>query len=407
MSRVIPQVLMAAVCIAFGFALGRMYPADKGPQPRPSWAGPPIAGMNPSRPGALPTPKGPDTTTPRVATVPTTDPAPQDHEHTTGCNHDMPAPEIGPLPDDVQGPLRDLLTALHDAVRATDSEAMTSAQRKLCDWVGGDAQRALEVLDWFKREEDPSSLNILMAALSMDPRIANEERVVGAFLDIARGDASVARRMEALYFIGQGAKRGPEVERELVALARGDADPSIRVAAVVALRQQIDIDPSVAERFNPEFLMVASQATDPGVRQQALQAVRMRHAGGDLVRNVAAFLRQDEDVAVRITAAEQLGETRAQYRTAAMAALAEGFKNDATEDVRRACILALVRVGRDEALPSLRDLRSVDPRLTQDIDDYIRILESGEKDLEWIFDEKSRLERARYPENSFDAATDH
>lgn len=319
----------------------------------------------------------------------------------------MPPPEIGPLPDDVQGPLRDLLTSLHDAVRSLDPDAMTEAQRKVSEWVGGDALRALEVIDWFKREEDPSSLNLLMSSLNMDPRIVNDQRVVGAFLEVARRDTSVSRRMEALYFIGQGAKRGPEVERDLLQLARGDADPSVRVAAVVALRQQIDIDPSVAERYNPEFLLVAGQSTDPGVRQQALQAVRMRQASDDQVRNVAAFLRQDDDVSVRITAAEQLGEVRAQNRATAMAALAEGFKSDATEDVRRACMLALVRAGRDEAVPTLRSLRDVDPRMAQDIDDYVQILERGEKDLDWIYEEKGRLERARYPENAFDPPTDH
>ncbi len=319
----------------------------------------------------------------------------------------MPPPEIGPLPEDVQGPLRDLLSSLHDAVRKSDPDGMTEAQRKISEWVGADAQRALELLDWFKREEDPSSLNILMASLTMDPRIANEPRVVSAFLDVARRDASPSRRMEALSFIGQGAKRSPEVERDLLSLARGDADPSIRVAAVVALRQQIDIDPSAAERYNPEFLLVAGQSADPGVRQQAIQAIRMRQAADDQVRSVAAFLRQDEDVAVRMTAAEQLGGARAQFRSTAMAALAEGFKTDATEDVRRACMLALVRAGRGEAVATLRGLRDVDPRMTQDIDDYVRILEGGEVDLDWIYDEKGRLERARIPENTFDPPTDH
>lgn len=319
----------------------------------------------------------------------------------------MPPPEIGPLPDDVQGTLRDLLTSLHDAVRNSDPEAQTEAQRKLCEWVGEDPQRAIELIDWFKREEDPSSLNILMASLTMDPRVANEPRVVSAFLDIARRDSSLSRRMEALAFMGQGAKRSPEVERDLLALARGDADPQIRVAAVVALRQQIDIDPSAAERYNPEFLLVAGQSSDPGVRQQAVQAVRMRQAADDQIRSVAAFLRQDEDVAVRVTAAEQLGEVRAQYRSTSMAALAEGFKSDATEDVRRACVLALVRAGRGEAVATLRGLRDIDPRMTQDIDDYVTILERGEVDLDWIFDEKGRLEQARFPENTFDPPTDH
>lgn len=403
MGRFLSLILGAAVCVAAGFALGRMT-VQPTPAVRPAATGVSTTkGAAPTAP--LPTPKG---TAPTPA-VPPTQPVASNppHPDEDGCVHEhAPAPEISPLPDDVQGPLRDLLTSLHDAVHKGDGDAMTNAQRKLSEWVGDDPQHALELLGWFRREEDPSSLNIVMGAISVNPRIANDTQVVSAFLEVARRDPSSNRRMEALSFLGQGAKRPPEVEREMVTLARGDADPSVRVAAIVALRQQIDIDPTAAERFNPEFLDAASHATDPAVRQQALQAVRVRELSGDQVRGMSAFLRQDEDPSVRITAADQLGEVRPQYRSAAMQTLSEGFRSDSGEDVRRACMIAIVKAGRGEAVGTLRQLREIDPRLSQDIDDYLTILGSGEVDLDRIWEEKSHLEQGRAPQNQFDPPAD-
>ncbi len=404
MGRILALVLGAAVCVAAGFGLGRL---SVQPTPAPHAASTGVStpkGTTPTAP--LPTPKG---TTPAPVTPTATPPVATDHHDPDGDEHvheHAPAPDIAPLPDDVQGPIRDLLTALHDAVHKGDGEAMTEVQRKLSEWVGDDPQRALELLGWFRREADPSSLNIVMGSISVNPRIANDTQVVSAFLDVARRDPSSNRRMEALQFLGQGGKRPPEVEREMVTLARGDPDPSVRVAAIVALRQQIDLDPTAAQRFNPEFLDAASHATDPQVRQQALQAVRIRELTGDQVRGMAAFLRQDEDPSVRITAAEQLGDVRPQYRTSAMETLSEGFRSDSGEDVRRACMLAIVKAGRGEAVGTLRQLREIDPRLSQDIDDYLGILGNGEIDLDRIWEEKAHLEQGRAPQNQFDPPTD-
>lgn len=407
MGKFLAQLLGAAACVAVGFALGRMTVEKAPPAGAPAKrAGGTTAstGRSPRATPSLPTPKG--TAGPHTSPAPPVAGPPDGPAHHDHDEHDIPAPEIAPLPDDVQGPLRDLLTALHDAVRKSDPDGMTEAQRKLSEWVGADAERALALIGWFKREEDPSSLNIVMAALTMDPRMATESKVVAAFLEVARRDPSSNRRMEALSFLGQGAKRDAEVERELLRLSGMDADPSIRVAAIVALRQQIDVDPSVAQRYNPEFLAAASASNDPAVRQQALQAMRMREAQDDQVRGVASFLRQDQDPAVRITAAEQLGEVRARDRATAITALSEGFRTDSQEDVRRACVLALVKAGRGEAVQALRGLHGLDPRLDEDIADYVQILERGEVDLDVIFEEKGRLEQARSSQNSFDPPTD-
>ncbi len=85
MSKFIAQVLVAAVCVVFGFALGRMYPPDKGPSPRPTGSGSAnTTGTPTTRPGALPQPKGSGPSTGPVAVSPTTGPLPPDHEHEKG-----------------------------------------------------------------------------------------------------------------------------------------------------------------------------------------------------------------------------------------------------------------------------------------------------------------------------------
>ncbi|GEM_PF-6555557 len=83
--KIIAQVLVAAVCVAFGFALGRMYPPDKGPAPRPAGPGATTTpGTTTPRPGVLPQPNGPGPTIPRVSPSPATGPEPPDHEHASG-----------------------------------------------------------------------------------------------------------------------------------------------------------------------------------------------------------------------------------------------------------------------------------------------------------------------------------
>lgn len=84
--KIIAQVLVAAVCVVFGFALGRMYPPDKGPSPRSTGPGTAsVSGTTTTRPGALPQPRGSDSPgTTKTSTSPTTGPEAPDHEHASG-----------------------------------------------------------------------------------------------------------------------------------------------------------------------------------------------------------------------------------------------------------------------------------------------------------------------------------
>lgn len=83
--KIVARVLMAAVCVAFGFSLGRMYPADKGPAPRQPGSGATTTSGTPTaRPGALPQPTGSGPSTTPIAVSPTTGPDPTGHEHASG-----------------------------------------------------------------------------------------------------------------------------------------------------------------------------------------------------------------------------------------------------------------------------------------------------------------------------------
>lgn len=289
---------------------------------------------------------------------------------------------------------RELISVLHAAVKNGEDDVMANARGNIADYIDNNLQRAMEVLGWFRGETDPTALNLLMASISANPDVAADPEILAAFLEIARSDVLSSRRVAAVTFLGQGASQPPELDRELIELIHADADPEIRSAAIAALRQRGEIDATAAQRLNPELIETASVQSDPAVRQQALQALRVRELSEHQLHGMLGFLK-DETPAVRITAAEQLGDARPQHRIAALNALSETVRFDARSDVRRACLLSMVKVGRKESLTTLRQLRDVDPELTQEIDDYVAILANGDVDLESILDEKRKLEAIR------------
>lgn len=289
---------------------------------------------------------------------------------------------------------RELIAIVHEAVKRGEDDAMASAREHISDYIGSDPQRAMEVLGWFRGETDPGALNMLMASISANPDAASDPEILAAFLEVARGDMLSSRRLAAITFLGQGASQPPEVDRDLVELVHVDVDPQIRSAAIAALRQRVELDPKAAQRLNPELIETAGVQSDPAFRQQALQAVRVRELSEDQITGMLGFL-QDENLAVRITAAEQLGDARPQHRSAALQALSETVRFDVRSEVRRACLLSMVKVGRKESLTTLRQLRDVDSELAQEIDDYIGILANGDVDLDRILEEKKKLEEIR------------
>jgi hypothetical protein len=289
---------------------------------------------------------------------------------------------------------RELVPIVREAVKGGKDDAMASARGHISDYIDHDPQRAMAVLGWFRTETDPAALDVLMAAVSADPDVASNPEVLAAFLQVARDDALSSRRLAAIAFLGQGPSQPPEVDRQLVELVHADADPQIRSAAISALRERVEIDPKAAQRLNPELIELASVQSDPAFRQQALQAVHVRELSEHHIQGMLGFL-QDENSAVRITAAEQLGDVRPQHRSEALEALSQTVRFDARSEVRRACLLSMVKVGRSQSLATLRELRDVDPELTQEIDDYVAILASGDLDLERVFDEKKKLEELR------------
>lgn len=289
---------------------------------------------------------------------------------------------------------REISAILQEVVRGGEDDAMASARGHISDYIGHDPQRAMEVLGWFRSETDPAALNVLMASISADPDAASDPEILAAFLEVARGDSLTNRRLAAIAFLGQGAQQSPHADRELVELVHSDADPEIRAAAISAVRQRVEIDPTAAQRLNPELIETASVQSDPAFRQQALQAVRVRELSEDQLQGMLGFL-QDEDPVVRITTVEKLADARPQHRSAALEALSETVRFDSRSEVRRACLLSMVKVGRKESLTALRQLRDVDPELIQEIDDYVAILANGDVDLDSILDEKKKLEAIR------------
>ena len=70
------------------------------------------------------------------------------------------------------------------------------------------------------------------------------------------------------------------------------------------------------------------------------------------------------------------------------------YRDEQDLGVRKALLQSIAQLGFAGAIPELQKLRSVDPRLTGEIDAWIRILSMNLQEWSLILREKQRLEQA-------------
>lgn len=316
-------------------------------------------------------------------------------EVSSGPAAPMAATPVAAAPVTTAVPAEDLCASLRYAIAARNSSDIEAKIDELLALINGDVERALGVVDSLSTETDPDLLYAVANALARDARIADARELVEAFLGMALRDPLPNRRMAALAFLGERS-RGEAMEAQFLAIALGDPDSLVRTEAVYALERQASLAPEGRKRLNATLLR-AAVSSDACVRAPAVGALSMRELDDSQLSSVIGLLREDNDVAVRITAAEKLGEVRAAHRARVMRELEETYVRDADKDVRHTAILSLVAAGRTEALPVLRRLVGVDPALDPVVERFARVLATGEVDLETIFEETARLEAAMLP----------
>ncbi len=279
---------------------------------------------------------------------------------------------------------QDPCNGVREAISSEDGPRIDASLESLVGWVGGDVRRALEVVALLSRETDAMLLDMVADALSQDPKIGEAREVVEAFLDMALRDALAARRMAALTFLGER-PRDASFVATFLSIASRDADPDVRLAAVCAIRRQVDIDPGRRATLN-ETLLRAAASGEAGVRASAVEALSLRDADDLQVSTVAGFL-GDADPMVRATVSEKLGEAGPGQRVTALRALEQAYLEEKDDRIRTLALAALVRAGGAEAVPALRRIAGSHPVLDPVVARLTASLSAGGVDAEAALDE--------------------
>jgi hypothetical protein len=247
--------------------------------------------------------------------------------------------------------------------------------------------------DAFARERDPAMVEELAAALAARTDRLGEPGPLRAVAARAVEDADPRARAAAVRALRNTSalEHAPEAYPRLVA----DPDPQVRREAAQNL--VVDNQEVFAGLHAPAAeaaVAAAIGAADPAVTAHVLGNVSTQAIGAESARALEGLLASPA-VEVRVAAATALGGVPAQEGARARAALVELFHAERDPTVRKAILESIVRLGFARAVPDLEALRRVDPTLSTDIDEWIRVLDLDLQEWSLLLREKRRLEQAR------------
>lgn len=281
--------------------------------------------------------------------------------------------------------------------RFVDDQTLAALQELEMDLVHRLATGAIDgadVLDRVRAETRPEVLDVLFGALLAGPPDALTTAALAAWRDLARADGDPERRRIALLHLGAAPDPDRATGRFLVDIARHDHDRDARLAALASIRSH-QSGPSATGETDQRLLDLVDAERDEGVRAEAVRAIEPAATGIEAVDALGRLLESDPSLEVRFAAVERLGSAAGADRAAGVAWLERTHGGEKDPGLRAETIHQLVRLGRHEALASLRRLDESDPDLRQEIADYIRILEAGEIDLDRIHRAKEALDLER------------
>ncbi|MCP3101539.1 HEAT repeat domain-containing protein [Myxococcus sp. K15C18031901] len=219
---------------------------------------------------------------------------------------------------------------------------------------------------------------------------------------------------------------GVETLRLVAKRALGDADPAVRAAATRALRRTSaeehtgDMYQRLVRDASPEVraeaatnliednqyvyagahgpasdvaVAAAVASSDPAVTARILGNISTAPISAESAQRIHALVDSD-DARVRAAAVTALGGVPAAQMERARQVLATRYRDETDVGVRSAILQGLARLGFSSAIPELRRLRGVDPRLTGEADAWIQALSTGLQEWSLLLREKQRVGQA-------------
>jgi HEAT repeat protein len=246
------------------------------------------------------------------------------------------------------------------------------------------------------QERDPAVLEVVGAALATKASNAESPELVQALLSRASQDADPTLRAAAVKAL-RGTpsvefmqKNGNVITYEQ--LAR-DPAPEVRQAVVDNLVEEsakvfFGHDRTVSETA----VSVAAASKDPALAAKLLGEVSMEQVGPEAVAKLTQQLRA-EDAGLRAAAAKALGGVPGREAVGARSSLLELFRGDKDVSVRKAALEGLARLGQSSARPLLESLRGVDPTMDPEIDAWVSAMKLNLQEWSLLLREKQRLRK--------------
>jgi hypothetical protein len=246
------------------------------------------------------------------------------------------------------------------------------------------------------QERDPAVLEVVGAALATKASNSEKPELVQALLSRASQDADPSLRAAALKALKGTAsvefmaKNGNVITYEQ--LAR-DSAPEVRQAVVDNLVEEsakvfFGHDKTVSETA----VSVAAASSDPAMAAKLLSEVSMEAVGPEAVAKLTQQLRS-EDTGLRTAAARALGGVPGTEAAGARNSLMELFRAEKDASVRKAALEGLARLGQSSARPLLESLRGVDPAMDPEIDAWLSAMKLNLQEWSLLLREKQRLRK--------------
>jgi hypothetical protein len=244
----------------------------------------------------------------------------------------------------------------------------------------------------FERETDPVMAEHLAAALVARTERGADPSAMQAVARRALEERDPAVRAATV----RSMRRTSALENTGAMYEQLVRDPSPEVRQEAATNIVEDIQHVYAGFHGPASdvaVSAAAASTDPKVTARILGNLDTQKISGESASKIQSLLRSD-DAGVRQAAATALGGVPSAEMASARESLLGMYRGERDPGVRKAILQSIAQLGFSSAVPELQRLRSVDPRLTPEIDTWIRVLGMDLQEWNLILREKQRLQQA-------------
>lgn len=295
--------------------------------------------------------------------------------------------------------LEDFRTVLASAVPSRDRFLLTYLEERLTRLVGGDPQKALQVLSWAEQAGGGLELMVYMEALKKSDAVHHPKVSERLFTLAEAPEGGTALRAAAVIGLETQKRLGPRELQRLRALALDVRDDPVAWNATRTLGRVMETDFQQTGRHQAyweHLLDISRQSEDRAVRGLALEMPGYANVVVDAksIDALSETMRTDRDPEVREMAAMRLSVTEAPDK--ALEAYASAFQTENDFCVRWALFRFALRAAGAAALPLAQRFAQQEPRLQQDYLDFQQLYAQGAQDWERIWLEK---EKRLYPQH--------